>query len=321
VAEVSVVQSRKDIFGRWKARWGIGRMNYTVPPGLYSLGKQETGSPVFVTANYKMTFDLLKKELGGLDAWILVLNTRGINVWCAAGKGTFGTDELVHRIKKVRLAQRIKNRTLILPQLGAPGVAAHEVKKRTGFRVVYGPVYSRDIRRFMERGMKATPDMRKVRFGLKERLPLIPMEIIPAMKFIPWILGFLVVFRLVDGTGIHADIWKDILPYLGALFLGGVVFQILLPLIPGRSFAFKGWLLGLVWAIFSNELLRLNTWTSISNICILPMMVGFIALNFTGATTFTSLSGVQKEMKFAVPLMIVSAFAGMIIRIIPAFVS
>lgn len=319
--EVSAALAFNDTFRRWKVRWGIGRMNYTVSPGLYRRGKPDSRAPVFVTANYKMTFDLLRRELGGMDAWILVLDTRGINVWCAAGKGTFGTDELVRRIESVRLSKIVKNRILILPQLGAPGVAAHEIKKRTGFRVVYGPVYSRDIGRFLERGMRAAPEMRQVRFGLRERLPLIPMEIIPALKFIPLILGLLVLIRLPVGTGIKPDFWNDFLPYLGAVFIGGVLFQILLPWIPGRSFAFKGWLLGLLWAVCSNGLFRLNAWTSASNVFVLPVLAGFIALNFTGATTFTSLSGVQKEMRFALPLMIASAFAGIIVRIIPAFLS
>ena len=70
----------KDTLGTWKARWGIGRMTFKVEPGLYSLGKPDSDSPVLVSANYKMSFDSLRKELKGTDAWILVLDTKGINV-------------------------------------------------------------------------------------------------------------------------------------------------------------------------------------------------------------------------------------------------
>jgi CO dehydrogenase/acetyl-CoA synthase gamma subunit (corrinoid Fe-S protein) len=87
-----------------------------------------------------MTFDRLRSTLSGLDAWVIVLDTKGINVWCAAGKGTFGTTELINRIKKVRLSEIVSHRTIILPQLGAPGVAAHEVQKKYRFKSVYGPV-------------------------------------------------------------------------------------------------------------------------------------------------------------------------------------
>ncbi len=308
-----------DVFGRWKARWGIGRKNYSVDPGLVRIGSPGRLSPVLVTANYKMTFDLLRKELGGLDAWILVLDTRGINVWCAAGKGTFGTEELAARIRSVRLSQRVQKRVLIVPQLGAPGIAAHEIAKRTGFRVVYGPVDAKDIKRFLEPGMTATPGMRKVRFGLKERLVLIPMEVVPALKFIPLVLGILVLLRLPGGQAFGSGLWNDMLPFLGAIAAGSVVFQMVMPWIPGRSFALKGWFLGLAWAVASVFIFHGETWPSISNLLILPILTSFIALNFTGATTFTSLSGVQKEMRFAVPLMLAAAAAGALARMASYF--
>ena len=82
-----------------KVRWGIGRMNYRVDPGLYSLGNPDALSPVLVSANYKMSFDRLRESLPGRNAWILVLDTDGVNVWCAAGKGTFGTEELTRPYK------------------------------------------------------------------------------------------------------------------------------------------------------------------------------------------------------------------------------
>ena len=116
VALVSHVFSRSDRLGAWKSRWGIGRMAYTVDPGLYAVGEARPESPVFVTANYKMTFDLLRRALAGIDGWILVLDTKGINVWCAAGKGTFGTDELVGRIEASGLAGVVTHRQVIVPR-------------------------------------------------------------------------------------------------------------------------------------------------------------------------------------------------------------
>ena len=95
---VSTALKAGDRWGSIKARWGINRMRYGVLPGLYAVGSPGADSLVFVTANYKMSFDALRSSLVGLDAWILVLDTKGINVWCAAGKGTFGTAELVSRI-------------------------------------------------------------------------------------------------------------------------------------------------------------------------------------------------------------------------------
>src|SRR5512136_1464237 len=122
---------------RWDhflARVGFRRGAHRVEPGLYALGQPSAESPVFVTANYTLSFDALRAALKGRDAYILVLDTQGINVWCAAGKGTFGTDELVRRIEATGLRDVVDHRVLILPQLGAPGVALHEVKKRTTFK-------------------------------------------------------------------------------------------------------------------------------------------------------------------------------------------
>ena len=118
-------------------------MNYKVDPGLYALGKPDDKAPVVVTANYKMTFDRLREALTGQDLWILVLDTKGINVWCAAGKGTFGTKELIERIESSGLADIVSHRDLILPQLAGPGVSAHVVKKSSGFKVIYGPIRAR----------------------------------------------------------------------------------------------------------------------------------------------------------------------------------
>jgi len=160
VPQVGTKLSFRDMLGSWKARWSIGRMDYTVEPGLYCVGTPGGQSPVLVTANYKMTFDRVRMELSGLDAWILVLDTFGINVWCAAGKGTFGTEELVHRIEAADLGSVVQHRTVILPQLGAPGIEAHEVSRRSGFTVAWGPVRARDIKAFLAAGMGATDEMR-----------------------------------------------------------------------------------------------------------------------------------------------------------------
>ncbi len=187
-----------DHLGTCMVRWAIGRMSYCVPPGLYAVGTPGSDSPVLVSANYKLSFDRLRSNLGGLDAWILVLDTRGVNVWCAAGKGTFGTDELVCRIEAARLAEVVTHRTLVVPQLGAAGVAAHEVKKRSGFRVVYGPVRAEDLPAFLAAGMTATPSMRQVQFPLRDRLVLAPVEVLLSMKWACWTMA---IFFILAGLG------------------------------------------------------------------------------------------------------------------------
>ena len=317
VPRVTTELTSGDVLGTWKVRWGIGRMNYKVVPGLYSVGKPDENSPVLVTANYKLTFDSLRKELADLSLWILVLNTKGVNVWCAAGKGTFGTDEIIRRVEAARLSEIVKHRTLILPQLGATGVAAHEVAKKCGFHVVYGPVRARDIKAFLESGMKATPEMREVRFTLKDRAVLTPVDFVQWMK--PLLLFFGVLF-ILNALALARFGTMELIASLGSVITGCVLTPILLPWIPGRAFALKGALLGLLWTaaviLMNGGIPRVGIPESLSFLLLLPSVSAYAAMNFTGSSTYTSPSGVNREMRTAIPLMLVASVCGAILLLI-----
>lgn len=312
-----------DIMGSWQARWGINRMHFSVEPGLYGVGEPSASSPVLVTANYKMSFDRLRKELTGIPAWILVLDTQGINVWCAAGKGTFGTPELIKRIARVGLERVVDHRLVILPQLGATGVAAHEVRKKSGFKVIYGPVRAADIPAFLRAGMKATAEMRRVKFDFGDRLILTPIEIRAVLtKPSLWVAVLLLLIARLSGlinvTG------ADILPYAGAVAMGAVLTPALLPWIPGRSFAWKGWVMGLLWAMMVVYWQRTwslpnGLWMNAAQMLLLPTISAYLALQFTGASTYTSFSGVSHETKTAMPLIKISAALGLVALLIALF--
>jgi hypothetical protein len=326
VAKVPTELNFSDKLGAFKVRFSFGRMNYTVEPGLYAVGNPDSESHVLVTANYKLTFDFLRKELAGLDLWILVLDTRGINVWCAAGKGTFGTDELVERIEAVGLKDIVKHRRLILPQLGAVGIAAHHVKKRSGFSVIYGPIYARDIIAFFNAGTKATEQMRQVRFSFYDRLILTPVEFVMGIKYF---LIFAMVMLILSGlsrqwyspelivkTGV-----RSLVNLLIAYLAGAVAGPVLLPWLPGRSFSFKGMVAGLILvgivilARLSGGRIETAGW-----IFVFASVGSFGTMNFTGASTYTSLSGVKKEMRVAVPLQLVAIVIGVGLWIAARFV-
>ncbi len=135
-------------------------------------GAPDSQAPILVTANYKLTFDHLRKALTSINAWILVLDTRGINVWCAAGKNFFSTEEVVRRVNRSEVKKVVTHSRLILPQLAATGVAAHDVKKQSGFKVIYGPVRSKDLPNFLNNGFKSESSMRKVTFNTIDRVIL-----------------------------------------------------------------------------------------------------------------------------------------------------
>jgi CO dehydrogenase/acetyl-CoA synthase gamma subunit (corrinoid Fe-S protein) len=276
IQTVSTQLTFKDMLGGWKVRWGIGRMNYKIDAGLYAIGTPNQASPILVSANYKLTFDLLRKELEGVNCWLLILDTKGVNVWCAAGKGTFSTVELLNRISLTNLTEVTSQRTLILPQLGASGINASEVKQKSGFSVVYGTVRANDIKAFLEADNKATEEMRTVKFTMRDRLVLTPMEIVPTVPkaFIGFGILFLINLFATKPFGLI-----DVIAFVGAILIGTFVTPILLPFVPSHAFSFKGG----------------------------------IAMNFTGSSTYTSPSGVLKEMKIALPIIIVSSLVGAIL--------
>lgn len=323
ITKVSSELTSSDVIGAWKARWGINRMNFKVSPGLYSIGTPDNNSPVFVTANYKMSFDCLRKELKDINAYILVLDTKGINVWCAASKGTFSTDELVSRINKVNLSQVISHKTLILPQLGATGVSAHEVQKKSGFKVIYGPVRAEDIPEFLNNGLKSTKEMRKVRFDFMDRIVLTPVEIVSSMKLSLNIFGVMFLLNLL-GLGSFSGI--DTVSYIGAVLVGCLFVPMFLSWIPGKAFSLKGWLIGVLWAVaviffngFPNSL-NSNLLKSIAYLLILPSVSAYYSMNFTGSSTYTSFSGVLKEMRIAVPFILITIAIGIITLLVSNFV-
>ncbi len=323
VPQIATKLTFKDKLGSWKCRWSIGRMNYKVEPGLYAVGTPDENAPVLVTANYKMTFDRLREKLGGLNLWIVVLDTDGINVWCAAGKGTFGTEELANRIGRTRLGLVVKHRNLILPELGAVGVAAHEVRRRTGFGVIYGTVRASDIKEFLANGMKATEEMRTVKFTIRDRLVLTPLELVGSFKPLLIAFGFVFIWNAV-GIGHYGAV--DLIGILGAVLTGAVITPALLPWVPGRAFSFKGGLLGLVWAaaflaVFGMPYIPGFGWLkAAAYLLLLPSVSAYLTMNFTGSSTYTSLSGVDREMKYAVPIMLFAAAGALILLIAGDFI-
>jgi acetyl-CoA decarbonylase/synthase complex subunit gamma len=327
IPRVSTIIDLKDYLGAVMVRWGINRDKYRVNPGLYAIGTPGPESNVFVTANYKLSFDALRKNLYGENGWILVLDTKGINVWCAAGKGTFGTKELVNRIRLSSLEKVVNHKRLILPQLGATGVSAHKVKEETGFNVLYGPVRASDIKKFIGDGYRADKGMRKISFGFKDRIKLIPNDFIYG-KF--YLLGAMVVLFLISGLSSNGVSYKEfsgeggpaILKVFLAYLSGIVITPMFLPYFPGRYFSLKGFIAGalvfLILILF--EFAGGNTIEIFSWFFIITAISSFLAMNFTGSSTYTSLSGVKKEMKISLPFQIGFAIIGLIIQVVGKFV-
>jgi hypothetical protein len=299
------------------ARMGWDRMGHKVVPGLYRLGSPTPESPVFVTCNYSLSFDALRSALEGMDAYILVLDTKGINVWCAAGKGTFGTEEIIKRIEETRLRELVQKRTIILPQLGAPGVNAHEVRRRSGFKVEYGPVLASDIKEYMK-AHEASAEMRRVRFPLRDRMVLVPVEIVNYLKF--W-LPAAVLLLLLGG------LFGGLAVLIFAVF-GLVLFPMLLPYLPTREFSSKGLILGalggLLFVLLQIQFggLDLNVpgiIVALAEVLLMAPPIAYVALNFTGSSPIASRTGVRREIFRYIPMFVIMLVIGVVLIAIAAF--
>ncbi|MBA4393989.1 MAG: hypothetical protein C0407_10595 [Desulfobacca sp.] len=327
VPRIKTVLDWRDRRGTIQVRLGFNRNNYMVSPGLYALGRPDSDSIVLVTANYKLSFDALRKELTGLNAWLLVLDTRGVNVWCAAGKKTFSSQEVIRQVKRNQLDQIVSHKKLILPQLGATGVSAQEVKRGCGFEVIWGPIQARDIKPFLAAGFQAEKAMRQVTFRFFERLVLTPVEVTLVLKYLLWIVPLMFILSGI-GPGIFSlsDLWYRGLPAsLAVIFgiIGGAVLTpAFLPWIPFRAFSAKGAIIGLLVGLTLTGLAfkPVVFLPALALILITITLSSYLAMNFTGCTPFTSPSGVEKEMRKAIPWQSAAALLGLVLWVVSSFI-
>jgi NAD-dependent dihydropyrimidine dehydrogenase PreA subunit len=173
--------------------------------GLIKIGSPDRNSPVFLTCNYHLTVQRVKRALESMDAYLLVANSRGINVWCSAAGGHFTNHSVISVLKTSGIEGLVDHKTVVLPQLAATGIEARDIQEKTGWKVVWGPVYARDIPLFFERKLKKTPEMRRVEFPWVQRVEMaaawaFPISIVAALVVIPF--------------------WRHAIPYLILLVWG-----------------------------------------------------------------------------------------------------
>ncbi len=193
---------------------------FSCKTGLIKIGNPDRNSPVFLTCNYRLTVERVKKSLKDMDCYLLVATSRGINVWCSATGGHFTNHDVISVLKTSGIEESVDHRTVVLPQLAAPGVEERVVKKKTGWKVVWGPVYAKDIPEFTKNNYKKTEKMREVSFPLRERC-----EMAFAWAFLgSVILGFLMVL-----------FWREaVLPFIFLVWGVSLVMYVSFPLYEKR---------------------------------------------------------------------------------------
>lgn len=158
--------------------------------GLVKIGNPGKDSPVFLTCNYHLTVQRLKRVLRGSDAYLLIVNSRGINVWCASEGGHFTNHDVIAVLKTSGIEQLVGRKEVILPQLAAAGVEAKVIEEKTGWRVIWGPIYAKDIPHFLEKNRKKDPIMREVQFPWTQRLEMAIAWAFPISVILSFILIF-----------------------------------------------------------------------------------------------------------------------------------
>ncbi|MHA1805237.1 MAG: HgcAB-like fusion protein [Promethearchaeota archaeon] len=163
-----VITKRLQLMGAYFFRW----IGFPVEPQLIEIGKPTTNSPVLLTCNFCLTVHRVLKNLKNLDCYLLVAPSNGINVWCGACGDDFNTNSVLSILKTTNIGDKVTHRTLILPQLSAPGINPKKIKLKTGWNVKFGPVYAKDIPSYIEHNFKKTEAEREVRFPLSQRIEM-----------------------------------------------------------------------------------------------------------------------------------------------------
>jgi len=193
----------------WRLLWLLTTAFRLFPwptrPGLRAVGRPGPDSPVLLTGNFALTVARVERALRGLDAWLLVANSHGINVWCAAAGGHLTTHDAISALKTTSIAEQVAHRRVILPQLAAAGIEADRVRERTSWEVVWGPADARDLPAFLRE--EESPQMRQIRFDLQQRLEMAVMWAVPlsllALIVLPfWPDGFLPLAALAWGLAL-----------------------------------------------------------------------------------------------------------------------
>lgn len=181
--------------------------------GLIKIGNPGRNSPVLLTCNYHLTVERVKRAIKKIDCYLLVANSRGINVWCAATGGHFTSHDVISVLKTSGIEELVDHRNVILPQLAATGIESKVIQLKTGWKALWGPVYAKNIPAFINGNFKKTPEMRQVKFPVVQRIEMAVMWAFPFSV----ITGF-IMFFLWRSAVVYTTILIWILPFLTFLF-------------------------------------------------------------------------------------------------------
>jgi ubiquinone/menaquinone biosynthesis C-methylase UbiE len=289
-------------------------------PGIYQSGKPNETSPIIVTANYIYTYIKVMRALKGIDAWVLCVDSKGINVWCAARGDNFGNKQLIEAVEATGISKITNKKTLILPQLSAGGVAAPLISSESPnfpFNILYGPVWAKYLPQYLKERPAKKPDKWKLaKFTLSHRFRALITHttfLLRKIFLIPTI-GILLLLLVLSFV---TPFWIDKFWRLGEIWLWVILANMLIVfLFPLTNFTRKFIIKGIVYGILNVISLTGLTWLihhsivlSLWNLGFFFWLAFFSTMSFSGYSMATSPAEIQKEYpifrKIHLPLLII----------------
>lgn len=140
------------------------------PIGLYKTGHPEKGSPLYITGNFSLTVRSVFQKLKNQNCWILICDSKGINIWCSSLSGHFNTNSIISGIKETSLRTGISPGLAFIPQLSAAAVNSEKVSRALGIPVYFDALHSKGEILLTEELYPA--EQRMVSFPLINRLEM-----------------------------------------------------------------------------------------------------------------------------------------------------
>ncbi|MFX0083696.1 MAG: methyltransferase domain-containing protein [Candidatus Hodarchaeota archaeon] len=294
-----------------------------IEPGIYQSGKPDQKSPIIATANYIYTYIKVMRSLKGIDAWVLCVDSRGINVWCAARGDDFGNRQLIEAVEATGIDKITNRKTLILPQLSAGGVAAPLISIESPdfpFNLLYGPVWAKYLPKYLEGRPAKKPDKWKLaRFTGSHRLrAFITHTTFLLRKIFFWPTIFILLLLL--GLSFVSTFWIDKFWRIGEIWLWIILSNFLIAsLFPLTNFTRKFLIKGMIFGILNVLFLGAITWIIhrsllliIWNFCFYFWLAFFSTMSFSGYSMATSPAEIQEEYPIFRKLHLPLLFIGLI---------
>jgi len=283
---------------------------YAVEPGLCHLGPgYDRDAPLLVTANYHMSVVLVARRARKAGARLLVVDTDGINVWCSAGKGVFSNAAILAQVQRYdrELLTDGKWVRLVVPKFALSGVDLRGLRDH-GIRPVIGPLYAKDLPDYLAQPKLEDRDDDRVVFGLQSRL----FTWLPGLVQYVGYATLIVMALMLLGLVWHISAPLGLILMVAAL---GTAYPVLFPWLPGRRFAVKGIVLGVLGSVALGLLVVTKSMDPLTLASAIPFVFAasiFIGLSYTGNSAVSNYSRVRRETAQFLPVNVLLFVASLV---------